>query len=268
MDPRAQDNDDGTGKIVGGTAVIGTNFADVVGIAKAGSSVLRCTGTLIEPDIVLTAAHCICAGISGRVFVGNQVSQGGVFYDVIAKRHGHAAPNEPVCKPGSLRERRDLAVLLLARGVTGVTPRYPPAADGLVNSAKSYRAVGFGAVSRDAATNPRQKREAEVIAASNDCRGDEAGGPDEEIYGCQPGQEIVAGAVRDPTDTCKGDSGGPLFIGPQARGRAAATGDYRLAGVTSRASSLSDTLCGVYERLTPAAREWIRRAVASMRGQR
>jgi hypothetical protein len=170
--------------------------------------------------------------------------------------------------PLRLKSHRDLALLRLERPVANVSPRPIAIDDGLVERATSYRAVGFGATDRDATIKPRHKREASITAASNGCTGSTNGQSDESAYGCKPNEEIVAGHLRDRTDTCNGDSGGPLYISSRGTGEVTPSSEYRLAGVTSRASSLSQTMCGdggVYERLDRGARDWITATVNAWR---
>lgn len=247
-------------KVFDGTPVTGNKFSDVVGVSSEFSEGLRCTGTLIQRDIVLTAAHCVCADISGSIFIGSALSTGGRRIAVKRSAHGLRSCSQP------LREGLDLAVLLLDQPVEGVEPR-KIASDDTVTGAKSYRVMGFGAIDQDASVFPQEKREAVVPAVSNACDGTVSNRSDQKAYGCQPGQEIVAGRKGSP-DSCSGDSGGPLFVSSQRTGLAAAESDYVLAGVTSRASSASQRLCGeggVYERLNSASRAWIDQNIATLR---
>jgi endonuclease G len=68
--------------------------------------------------------------------------------------------------------------------------------------------------------------------------------------GCAPAREMVL-AAQSGRDTCKGDSGGPLYV---AKGK-----QWLLAGVTSRGTDLATTMCGdggIYTRVDKY-RTWI-----------
>ena len=266
-DPRTRRNDDGAEKIIGGYPVEGGNFSDTVGIAGVDRRV-SCTGTLIEPDVVLTAAHCVCYGISNVVYVGNVPNQWKTSVDVVQAVEG--LQSNCNTDAASLKTRRDLGLLLLRKPISGVQPR-AVANDALVDRATSFRAVGFGAIDRNGIIPAPEKREARILATSNDCRGTVRNldnRSDESVYGCQPGEEIVAGSRLGRTDTCNGDSGGPFLVSPQGTGMAANKLDFRLAGVTSRLSGISRTACGdggIYERLDAGARDWIAREVKKLR---
>lgn len=276
-DFRAQENGSAEAKIVGGTKVEEGEFLDTVGVASLGDGDVGCTGVLIAPDVVLTAAHCISAGYSARVHIGRDRDNWQAEHAVSGVEHGFMSQHVPPgCSPVRLKCGLDIAVLLLEEPVDGVRPR-SLASDDLVDSAISYRAVGFGRLDRNARIISRYKREARVTAVSNDCTGMVRSGPrrpnrpDEEVYGCEPSQEIVAGQMRSRTDTCKGDSGGPLLVGPLGTGQADSNDEFALAGLTSRATSQSRTTCGdggVYERLNPNARTWINGATARLRASR
>src|SRR5947199_35625 len=54
-------------KVWGGVPVAAGAYPAIVGITRAGSKQVQCTGSLIEPDLVVTAAHCVCGGITGSI---------------------------------------------------------------------------------------------------------------------------------------------------------------------------------------------------------
>src|SRR5262249_28647654 len=60
-------------RIVGGSAVEGHEFDDCVAVGS--DSDFGCTGTLIAPNVVLTAAHC--EALHTRVFIGNSLAKKG-----------------------------------------------------------------------------------------------------------------------------------------------------------------------------------------------
>ena len=276
-DFRAQENGAAEAKIVGGTKVEIGEFLDTVGVGSLSEEDASCTGILIEPDVVLTAAHCAKVGISGRVYVGDDRENWQAEYEVSGVEHGLMPQHVPSdCDPVRLKCALDIAVLVLKEPMNDARPRALASSE-LIDNAISFRAVGFGRMDRNARVISRYKREARITSVSNDCSGIVRGGTrrpnrtDEEVYGCEPSREIVAGQMRGRTDTCNGDSGGPLLVGPQGTGQASSNDDFLLAGLTSRPTSQSRTACGdggVYERLDSAAQSWIAGAVGRLRAQR
>lgn len=231
-------------RIIGGTAVKGTEFSDCVAVGDDFG--WGCTGTLIRPDVVLTAAHC--EALHTRVFIGNDVNRKG---RIVGVRHHVRHPKF------SAAYRNDLMLLFLERKVTGVKPR-ALAADALIDEALDGRVVGFGTTNLAGTSGFGIKRQTDVPIVSRACRGRLGSKADSAVYGCHRGLEIVAGKPLLQHDTCKGDSGGPFFV-------ADAKGRWFLAGVTSRGTDGGTTMCGdggVYVRLDPYA-SWIASVIAA-----
>jgi secreted trypsin-like serine protease len=229
----------GAARILGGSLVRGKAFPDCV--AVGGSKQWDCTGTLIGPNVVITAGHC--SRTATRVFIGNDVDRKGTIVKV-AKRVRHPQYGRNL--------RNDLMVLLLEQPVSNVPPR-PIAAPGLIAKAKSARLVGFGDTDTEGTFGYGAKRVVDVPIASLSCEGKVGGQTDRAAYGCYKGKEIVAGKALLLKDACSGDSGGPLYIlDPK--------GVWRLAGVTSRSVDGATHVCGdggVYVRVEKYL-DWIR----------
>lgn len=250
--------------IVNGEEVKRNDFYAVVGlIYPARFDATRpplCTGTLISSDIVLTAAHCACGDFRPTdIFIGWDERQriGAGYYPVRSNgiAVGSACANGTTS--GRLKQFRDLALVRLARNVTEAAP-IGVAEDALVDRATGFRIVGFGAIDRRGIRLPGRKYQGSVQVTNLTCRSS-SGVDVATTYGCMPGQEIVA-ASRIGTDTCKGDSGGPLFVAEDGTAGPPTLGDLVLAGVTSRSTTKPSTPCGeggIYERLNDETRNWI-----------
>lgn len=231
-------------RIVGGSEVEGAEFHDCVAVGS--DTQFGCTGTLIAPNVVLTAAHC--QALHTRVFVGNDLSKKGKQFRV-RKHIRHKAFDSQF--------QNDLMILILEKAVPGVTPRRL-ATGAVINGAKTARIVGFGTTDVNASKGFGVKRKTDVPIVSQGCRGKVNGKSDASVYKCHLDREIVAGKPFLLEDTCKGDSGGPLFVQD-------AKGNWVLAGVTSRGTGLATTMCGdggLYVRVDKYAK-WIADAMKS-----
>lgn len=233
--------------VVLGTEVRG-ELPEVVAI-QMGKEI--CTGTLVDPYLVLTIRHCKTAG--GHVLVGDDISSPSTerfaIVDVML-----ANPNKSASAlvPANLAERPIL--ILLSDPVIGIALG-ALAKPGQALSSK-VRVAGFGHNNIAASKGAGVKRMAEVKVLSTSCSGRTPDGkPHTTVYAdCRSRLDMVAGGSG--SDTCKGDSGGPLW----SRG----PGDvWFVAAITSR--GLQGKPCGqggIYM-LLQHWNEWI----TSMRAQ-
>ena len=86
---------------------------------------------------------------------------------------------------------------------------------------------------------------------------------DADFYGCKPGAEIVSSEPGAGRDSCPGDSGGPLLIGPQfISSPKVPEEELRLAGIASRPiKNAAEPVCGdggIYVRITDGVIDWIK----------
>ena len=155
-----------------------------------------CTGTLVAPRVVLTAAHCVDRRIPLEVFFGTDVSKDGAFVGVIS-----ATPHPSFDDDDNAN---DVALLLLERTAPAepITMVDEPLDGALVGT--MARIVGFG------------HTEAGSIDAGVKMEGTSV------ISVVTPDAFEIAPA---PSMTCHVDSGGPVFVTVE--------GQERLAGVTS-----------------------------------
>ena len=222
--------------IIGGDPVEGLEWPDAAGGSFGGKFDVGCTGTLIAPDLVLTAGHC-ADGITGvRLEAPDYVRDTGEWIKV----------KRTIEYPRS-QSSFDIAVLILAEE-SNVEPR--PIATGcivddyLVDGAEVVIA-GYGALDKWGNRYTTEMYQAKTVITDADCT--------ETSRGCQrsvsPRGELGAGG--DGIDTCYGDSGGPLYL-PTPFGTF-------LAGVTSRSYSDVDYPCGqggIYVR-ADAVVDWV-----------
>lgn len=219
--------------VIGGTAVPLGKWPDAVAVVGAQGS---CTGTLIAPDIVLTAGHCADAGLTQVIAnTTNYNGTGGVRSQIASFT---AYPN--------WETTFDIAVIKLATPITTVTPRGVGAActfEGFSNNMMVHL-VGFGLTDTAGQGNNTTLREATApvtdptCATGNGCSA-----------GAAPGGEFIAGG--NGTDSCFGDSGGPVYLDTPR-------GTMVIAAV-SRGLDNSPTPCGgggIYVR-TDKVLQWI-----------
>jgi len=216
-------------KIVGGVPT--SDFPDCVAVGAANR--WCCTGTLVAPNVVITAGHCLprCAQ---RVFVGEDVDlpdEGRAITVLSRTAHPGWDSSDPT---------DDLSVLILAEDVEHVPPRAIAGPDALTD-AFAVRLAGYGNTDPFSTGGFGRRRMVDVpLAGTNPA------------YGADPTSEFVAGAPALDRDSCNGDSGGPAYV--------QVGGEWLVTGATSRATADSVRPCGdggIYTRV-PHYLDWIR----------
>lgn len=169
-----------------------------------------CTGTLVAPEIVLTAAHCV-----GDAIVSGNTNSGGVRFgdgdspwidsiDIVDMSMHR------LYKPPAFLQH-DIALVRLARPAPAEIPVLPISTQNLTDEdvGLQLRVVGFGNTDGEAGTGAGQKRQVTLP-----------------LKAVGPGHLTIGDHLYN---TCQGDSGGPTF--------AMFSGTEYVVGVTSYGAS-------------------------------
>jgi len=215
----------GAGEPVGGTSqAIAGGTADITDRAvfelarETQDSGALCTATLIAPNLLLTARHCVSPGdgsdhvLCGDSMLGAPFPPSAFF----ATNDAHPGQSSPfftavdVRVPGQGVDTcgYDVALIILSENVPAdvATPAIPRI-DREVMPGEVYTAVGYGVNENGAHTNTRMERQGLSVA-------------------CEPGscgEGVESTEFRGDTGICSGDSGGPAL-----------DADGKVVGVVSR----------------------------------
>ncbi|HVL72124.1 MAG TPA: trypsin-like serine protease [Beijerinckiaceae bacterium] len=206
-----------------------------------------CSGVIIAPDQVLTAAHCVSPRATYRVVAVNRSFRPVGIRAVAAAMHPAFVPGTtPDTQPGV-----DLAILKLETPLRGDFVPLDPAG-GAAGRGEIVSLAGFGTISEHRRRTDRVLRSAQLVVL----------GPMQ----LQNRVLVVADrnrlALTDGAGACLGDSGGPIVRrGP---------GGAQLVGVVSFAAGAvggsGRTACGGFTAVTPVAEHasWIRARSADL----
>ncbi len=172
----------------------------LIGVSD-GERYVFCSGTLISPTVFLTAAHCTAALDGQKPYVTFDPD-----VDAQSPVIGGTAYGHPLYGSGGQNNTYDIAVIVLDRAVTNITPARLPTAGLLDRTAlrsQRFIAVGYGTVREDKRRGPQplfsdaQRRFARqgFLALTKSWL------------------KLSMNPSTGSGGTCYGDSGGPHFLG-------------------------------------------------------
>lgn len=213
--------------VTGGTHITdNTLWPDAAAIAYYNAlGYVECSGTLITPDVVITAGHCVNGAPRDQP---TQVILGTTDY-----RHpGEAIDvSEVIEYPDSQGRGYDVGILILAHP-SSYEPRTIATdciRDYIVDGA-AVNIVGYGAYDSQGNQYDSLLRQGDSVITDADCS--------DVQRGCSPSltPNGEVGAGENGVDACFGDSGGPLYL-PTPKGT-------YLLGATSRGWYTGSVPCG------------------------
>jgi V8-like Glu-specific endopeptidase len=223
--------------VIGGSPTGNGMFPSVGALYDTTNNAFFCTGTLIAPDAILTAGHCIEAGAPAPSFTFDNDTRGAVTAVPGELTYVHPMFDINRAITDGPTQFYDVAIVTLATPITTVVPMVLPsrAEAARLTNGKMLTLVGYGqTVDGDAASaGVKYNGNAPIISASAS-----------ELQIGTPGQ----------VQNCYGDSGGPALVDLGA--------GVRAVGVVSRGATTSHncTQGGVDTRVDFYV-DWIRQHV-------
>jgi hypothetical protein len=194
-----------------------------------------CSGAVIAPDLVLTAAHCVLERAQYRVVAVDRRFRPRTVRAVAAAMHPEFVPGTtPRTQPGV-----DLAILKLAEPLGPEFMPLDPRVAGRVAKGQPVDLAGFGVVGEGNKASARVLRQTRLVSLGT----------------LQVANRVVVVADEERlaqvsgAGACRGDSGGPIFAG--------GPGGYQLVGIVSWSSGAfmgrDRSACGGLTAVTPVA---------------
>ena len=233
--------------IIGGTETGYNSWKGAVGIDIGGG---HCTGTLIAPDIVLTAGHCFAGGVSSvNIRGGANLYSSPIQYSQSSQIVKH--PQWPKNYPQFETTTVDLTMVKTATPITQVEYYCVRDEPALVPPVPA-KIVGYGWLTA-AGTGDGIHRVGDSTILRLDPGG--AGTPG------LSGEDVFE--VGNPTGTCKGDSGGPTFTDQNGKWVATGVTSY---GIEGGGYTLCMATKGTFAVNVLTYRSWVESVATQMNG--
>jgi secreted trypsin-like serine protease len=237
LENQLYDNESDFSGIVNGQPTNYESWQGAIGLISNSGTL--CTGTLIDPEVVLSAGHCVFLNEYNIDFVSNPSALrivGGA--NILTSPINYSVAAEVIAHPTWTGEigGTDLSVIKLATPITSIdcyNLRYEQISIGLTGWI-----VGYGMTSATAQMSAGVHRAGETTIKS-----------------------AMGGLMElgDPAGLCQGDSGGPFFI-------QADDSSWRVTGVTSVGDGTCSATGGSYDVNVFKNYEWIHEAVQELTG--
>ena len=226
--------------IFGGDAAAPSQIYSTVAIVAPGDPTYLCSGVLIAPSVVVTAAHCIYKSVPNDLAasclteyapsellvvagaLNATTATADQKYDVknTFPSPGFICPLASSVDPNS--PANDLAIVLLAQSISSLSVIQTYAFDPTTNDLPQGTLMTINGYGSTGGTNP-------IFGMLNIAQT-----PYQQQASPQSKMELIAGATGSP-DTCGGDSGGPVYV--------TVGGTMYVVGITSRENGKS-VACG------------------------